>query len=153
MIYRAFIQEVISAHSARVRIPFIHGVSSSHQFTPDAELPIATVCTLPGLTIHLTLGEVVIVSFENNDFNKPIILGILSRSVSESTTSDALLSTIEIKNAALLPSKTQIGDVNELEVSYLKGLTNNIQFQINALTTKISEINKIIESLSDSPKN
>lgn len=78
MITKAIVEEIVSETQARVRIPILHKISTSSSATPFNELPIATICTLPGIHIKYDVGDVVYVSYEDNLSSKIVILGELA---------------------------------------------------------------------------
>lgn len=79
MICKAIVDEVISPFQVRVRIPIYHKIESSPYATPRSNLPIASVCVLPGAEVAFKRGDVVFVGFELDELDNPIILGVLSR--------------------------------------------------------------------------
>ena len=51
MITRAIVEELIDENQVRVRIPIIHRSKEDTAGTPRQELPIASICTLPGVKV------------------------------------------------------------------------------------------------------
>lgn len=78
MITKAIIEEVISEDSVRVRIPLIHKIVNVSGSTPFSELPVATICTMPGLRCLYDVGDVVYVAYEDKQSAKIVVLGELS---------------------------------------------------------------------------
>lgn len=90
-IYIGYVVEVIKKNNKptlelRVRVPSIHGVSSSSGVA-DKDLPIAKPLLTPGLTINSlkftefinNLNKVYVI-FESGNFNNPVYLGIKGNS-------------------------------------------------------------------------
>ena len=125
MIFRGIIEEVIDPYSVRVRIPLLHRTSTSPEATLTSALPIASVSLLPNTHINLTVGDIVIVSFENNDVGKPIILGYLYK---QSWGNTALTK---------LSSNTYIGDITPDDLMHIHGLSGNIQKQLDSMRERI----------------
>lgn len=132
-----------------VRIPIIHGVAGSPQCTPDNLLPSATVCGVPGFTNTARDGDIVYVSFENEEFDEPVIIGQLISNTDPydvnldnitDTRANAVLQTLEFYDgvsekftSAKLPLNTTIGQVNSQEIQFLLGLKDNVQDQIDSI--------------------
>lgn len=132
-----------------VRIPIIHGVQGSPQCTRDDLLPTATICSLPGFTNVVQPGDIVYVSFENDEYNEPVIIGQLLSNTNPydvnsdnitGTRTNAVLQTLEFFDdkssnftSAKLPLNTTIGQVNSQEIQFLLGLKDNVQDQIDSI--------------------
>ena len=79
MLTRAIITDVdLSNSKVQLRIPWIDGVYNSG-ISPmsDSKLSWASIMCLPGMDVDYHIGDVVIVSFEDNNIGKPIVLGFL----------------------------------------------------------------------------
>lgn len=125
---KGIITEKINAHEFKVRIPVIHGIAASAHSTPDRDLPIASVCSPPGYTFNLALGDVVYVDFEINQTNAPVIVGILSRAESSST-ADLKCDSLNVGNTCLLPQNVII-EKYESAIAMLQEEINNLKAQI-----------------------
>ena len=79
MLCKGIVDKVIDAYSCRVRIPIYHQAEGTAFATPSEQLPIATICCMPGSEYALRKNEVVWVDFEIDDRAKPVIMGVLSR--------------------------------------------------------------------------
>ena len=77
MVTKGIITEIINKYQARVRIPIYNKAEESPTATPNNELSIGPVCTLSGISPNISVGDVVIVAFEQDVFTEPIILGLL----------------------------------------------------------------------------
>lgn len=77
MVTKAIVEEVVSDNSVRVRIPLIHKISTSALATPFSELPIASICTTPGIHHVYQVGDIIYVSYENNISSNIVVLGEL----------------------------------------------------------------------------
>ena len=82
---------------------------------------------------NINVGDVVFVAFEDNNFGKPVVIGYLYRSNMTPNYGDIILNSINVKIAANLSADTTIGDVSSTNISYLKGVTSNIQGQLDSL--------------------
>lgn len=142
MIYRAIVEEIITPYQIRVRIPIIHRAANSPDATPSAQLPVASVCILPNIYLRFNVGDIVIVSFENNDSGKPIILGYLYRELTDVSNLSANFSNLSAVLSADLPANTNIGKISSEKISYLENLQGNIQKQIDLLKEQINLLKK-----------
>lgn len=94
MLCKGIIDKVIDPYSARVRIPIYHQIESSPFATKSEDLPIASICTVPGIEMALKAGDIVYVDFELDQREDPVIVGCLSR---KDSTSSSNISTQSIK--------------------------------------------------------
>lgn len=88
MITKAIVEEIVSTTQVRVRIPLLHKISTSSSATPFNELPIATICTFPGIDIKYDVGDVVYVSYEDNLSSKIVVIGELAVSFETGSSSE-----------------------------------------------------------------
>lgn len=137
MITKGIVVEVINNYQAKVRLPIFNSIASSKEGTPDSQLNIATICSLPNCNNVVQKGDIVFVAFEDNDISKPIILGHLYRENMGETYSSLDLTNLKILGSTNLSFDTNIGNVNANEISYLQGLEGNIQTQLIKLNDKI----------------
>ena len=74
MITQAYVQDVINRHSVRVRIPLYNKAEGVNGSTPNSELGVAPICTLPNIINDPHPGDVVFIAFEEDDLSKPVVL-------------------------------------------------------------------------------
>lgn len=79
MIQKGQIEKIISHYLYKVRIPRYDKLSTTPGGTITDDLSSAIVCAVPGTKVAYAEGDVVLIGFENNELNKPIILGLLYR--------------------------------------------------------------------------
>ena len=77
MVCKAIVQSKLSDYKVTVRIPSIQKGLESIGATPQNQIPTATISIAPGIYPSLRTGDVVIVSFEDDDLSRPVILGVL----------------------------------------------------------------------------
>ena len=140
MLTKAYIQEVLSSHSIRVRIPLYNKIEGVEGATPNNELHTACVCTLPNFITNPKAGDVVIVGFEENDVSNPVILGYLSTSSTNQSLVDVLCDSLTVKGDTLLDEYTTIGEVKPENIKCLKDLKENINESFKKNTKNIEDI-------------
>lgn len=140
MVTKGIITEIINKYQARVRIPIYNKAEESPTATPNEELSIGPVNTLPGISPNISVGDVVIIAFEQDIYTDPVILGLLYTENSSRGFSDIQAGELSVVSEATLPSKTTIGDVTGDQIYSLKDIKGNVQNQLDLLSDKLSEI-------------
>lgn len=79
MLQKGIIETIIDKYRVQVRIPKYDKVDTDAMATRTEDLPVGIICTSPGMKISYSVGDVVLVDFENNELNRPVILGLLYR--------------------------------------------------------------------------
>lgn len=113
-IYEVFIPIFLSA-----------GQSKDSKLSPSSIE--ATLCYQPEHLNSYNVGDIVFVSFEDNDKSKPIILGklYLGNGETESRTND-IVQDLRVTHNAKLPKNTTIGDISGDEIERLfRDVANN----------------------------
>lgn len=77
MIQKGIIEQALSKYTYKVRVPRYDKIATDPSATSLEDLPSAVVCGFPGTDIAFNKGNVVLVDYENNEINQPIILGLL----------------------------------------------------------------------------
>lgn len=147
MICRGIIEEIIDRYQVRVRIPIMHQIENTAQFIINKDLPAASICTSPSTYLNLSVGDVVIVGFENQDLGRPIILGYLYTGEFSTTAASQSFNSIQVLNDAKLPASTIIGSVSSEELQRLAGLKDNLQGQIDLLNIRISDLENKVKQI------
>lgn len=101
MLQKGIIETIENKYTAKVRIPKYDKIVSDATSTKTEDLATGIICTLPGMNITYSEGDVVLVDFENDELSKPVILGLLYREEE----SDSIL---EINNI-----DSSINDIND----------------------------------------
>lgn len=143
MIYRGIIEEIISPYKLKIRIPIIHRLKNSAQFTSSEDLPDASICTIPYTYYHPRVGDIVIVGFENNDLGKPIILGYLFKEFADDSHLSMTLSSLSVSNTTQLSEDTTIGNITPAMLKQLAGIRNNIQKQLDDIEERLRLLEKV----------
>lgn len=140
MIERGIIEEVIDSYTVRVRIPSVDRVATSTIHTASNNLRQAVVSALPGVVLHLSVGDVVIVDIPDRSSSSGTILGYLYRPETRDFKCDALFDTLSVQSASILPKNTTIGDVTSSEIRCLHGVSSNIQKQLDDILERLKRL-------------
>ena len=133
MITRGIVEKLIDRYTIKVRMPLLNRMKQNSNSILSDDLNEAVVSVPPNFDPNINVGDVVFVAFEDNNFGKPVVIGYLYRSNMTPTYGDIILNSINVKIAANLSADTTIGDVSSTNISYLKGVTSNIQGQLDSL--------------------
>lgn len=148
MITKAIVEQILTPYQVRVRIPILDRLTYAPMSASTSELNIATICCLPNCYMNVQVGDVVFIGFEDNTYDKAVILGHLSREAMNGTYSDVNFGTLTVRGGANLPVNTHIGNVNDKELSCLSGVYDNIQAQINDLKQQVDDLKQQVELLA-----
>lgn len=141
MIDKAIVEEIIDKYHVRIRVPKVDRLPSvGGIYTPTSELSIACICTLSNCNINLQVGDVVFVNYEGDNRKEPVIIGVLFRENNTSTAADLILNELQVLYKATLPIETSIGKITSKELSYLEGVNDNIQNQLNYLLEQVNNL-------------
>lgn len=150
MITKGIVEEILTNYSIKVRLPILDSIEGTRDATPTSDLSEAIICAAPNSEINFTIGDIVIVGFEDNDDSKPIILGFLSKESGNISSISNNLSKLNVNVSAKLPKDTSIGNVSSQDISMLQGAKFNIQSQLDNSNTSINELEKVVDDLSKS---
>jgi L,D-peptidoglycan transpeptidase YkuD (ErfK/YbiS/YcfS/YnhG family) len=156
MVTKAFVQEVIDPYHLRVRIPLYNKIESVNGSTPNSELSVAAVCTLPNFVTDVKSGSIVILSFEEDDISKPIVLGHLATANASSSIVDIKCNDLHVVGETTLTELTTIGEVTGDSIQQLKGLDTNVKQkflevdkEFEDIEDEFEKVNECIEELED----
>ena len=85
MIQKGIVEQVIDKYTYKVRIPRYDKIASDPSATKTQDLPTAIVCGYPGTEVVFSKGNIVLVDYENDELNQPVILGLLYNDSSSET--------------------------------------------------------------------
>ena len=139
MIQKGIIAQVIDKYNYKVRIPKYDKIQSATYSVKTDDLASGIVCTIPGIDIAYSVNDVVLISFENGELSKPIILGLLYRD----QTSDSDISVGNV-DSSLTSIRDNIEKINNTNVYTHVKYSND-----NGLTFTSLFSNKYYESSED----
>lgn len=118
MITKAIIESQQIDNQYKIRIPKFHKLSGVVDATPYSQLPVASVCYLPGIIPNYAVGDIVYVDFENDDLSYPIIIGkfLCDTNISEDSVCDINTRSLKVQVDTNLSTETKIGDLNYTDI-------------------------------------
>ena len=150
MLVKALVQEVISPHLVKVRIPSINKIEGVNGATPNNELSTASVCSLPNIITDVHPGDIVVLGFENDNISNPIVIGHLSiKGESKSITNIKCDELVALGDVSL-GKHTSIGDITPKNIECLRNQTSNINDTFQVMTKSIEEIRGQLDALNGS---
>ena len=75
MIQKAIVESIENNYQVKVRIPKYNKMANDVFSYND--LSTSIICSSPGTLVSYSVGDIVLVGFENNEIDKPVILGLL----------------------------------------------------------------------------
>lgn len=141
MITKAIIEEKINEYTYRVRIPIFDGSKNSLISTAAKDLCIAVASMPKGIYNSLQKNDVVIVGFEDNDVENPIILGQLYRESLNTLNEFPTIITdvLTVNNQVNLPKNTTIGTITYEDLFTLVGMIDQLTKLLPKNSAKLSE--------------
>lgn len=133
MINKGIIEEVNG--ELRVRVLENNGEKGKAGATASNDLPVPLFIYVGNLKDQYQDGDKVVVCYEKDDIEKPIVLGRFVEAAQ--TTTNASFNNIEVDNRANLPQATTIGKITAKEIAALSGVQSNIQGQLRDLDKKL----------------
>lgn len=131
MLNKAIIEKRIDFYTYKVRIPRYNKSNSSSFASNNNDLYTASVCILPGIHPCYDLNDVVFVMFENDELNKPVIIGKLYREEDNTeSTSDIKCNSIETNEEN---KATNFYSMIEDNIDTVNDNLENINQEINSL--------------------
>ena len=149
MVCKAYVESKVGKYKVKVRIPALHRQVDSIGAVPTIDIPQSTMCVPPGVYPSLRVGDCLWVDFEDDNIDKPVVMGVLYTDNTMSIKSDFSGESLEIKSNATLPTETSIGKVTSKIISFLIGLKKNAQDQFDDLVKTCTKLSKRIKEIED----
>ena len=104
----------------KVRIPILESNNTSkNQTSFNAGIVDATLSYTEGIKDSLQVNDCVFIDFENDEFNRPVIIGKLFVNNSETSSGNISASTLEVYNKVSLPENTTWKDITYTDLKTL----------------------------------
>ncbi|MBO7696692.1 MAG: hypothetical protein J6T10_29030, partial [Methanobrevibacter sp.] len=150
MIVRGIVESTFK-NQAKVRIPIFDKVFSASLCVDYSGLSDATICVPPKFDMNVKNGDTVYILFEDNNRQKPIIIGFIKNDKNGYCESESI--SVVFENSVVLPEDAVIGNVNQNNIKNLYGLDKNVQNFINEINenvnNKVNNINNISNNISN----
>ena len=132
MITKATIEKVLNDKTYQVRIPIIDKTSKAS--LTNNVLSTAVISSQLNCPLNFKTGDVVYVDFEENNYNRPVILGNFYKPSDINSKPTVNLNSIEIIGSVNLSKETVIGkDIKYENILSLQNSTKNIQKQLDEI--------------------
>ena len=127
----------------KVRVPIFEQPTNSEanktqQDNLGSTILNATSCVASGLSSGYKINDIVFIGFENNKYQKAIILGKLYLADSDTKENNYYnISNLNVNGTATLPSNTKLGTITVEDL-------NNLIAQVNLLKDEIAFLKKLL---------
>jgi hypothetical protein len=142
MVCKAYVESKVGKYKVKVRIPALHRQVDSIGAVPTIDIPQSTMCVPPGIYPSLRVGDCLWVDFEDDNIDKPVVMGVLYTDNTMPIRSDIVADSLTVDTNAKLPTETSIGKVSSKVISYLIGLKSNLQDQLDDLMSRCKDLAK-----------
>ena len=150
MVTKGIIVEIpdVDSNIYKVRVPIFEQPTTSEankteQNNLGSTILDATACVPPGLSFGYNINDVVYVGFENNKYQKAIILGKLYLTDQDTNQNNYYnISNLNVNGTATLPSNTKLGDYT---LDDLNSLLVEVKLLKEKLTKEPGQIIPIID--------
>ena len=136
MITKAIITSVITEYRVKVRVPIYDRFDDVANATPTQDLSEAIICTMPGINIIPAVGDIVIVGFEENIKEKPVILGFLYSKNGIRSISNYKVDNLSIGRGEI-SSKVDVEELNQT-IASLREAIQSLQQEVESLKGQIN---------------
>lgn len=144
MITKATVESILNDKTYQVRIPIIDKTKKSS--LTNNILSTAVISSQINCPLNFRVGDVVFVDFEENNYNRPVILGSLYTGSNSKTKPTVNLNSLEVTESATLSNSVTIGkDIKYENILSLKNSKESIQKQLNETADKLSEYKQELE--------
>ena len=74
---KGIVEQLVDNYTLKVRVPKYDKIATDRDGIKTKDLADSIICSQPGMQITYSVGDIVLVDFENNELSKPVILGLL----------------------------------------------------------------------------
>ena len=144
MIVRGIVESKFK-NQAKVRIPVFDKVYTAALGVDYDSLSTAAICVPPKFKMDIKSGDLVYVLFEENNKQKPVIVGYMFNE--NNSTSSANILDLSAETSAVFSENTSIGDVTGDNIKFLEGIDKNLQETINERKENVNINNNNINNI------
>ena len=145
MITKGQIITVNSDNTLDVRIPIFEAASDSR----NNQVIKCTVCYNPGNLNSYKVNDVVFVAFEDNQIDKPVVIGKLYMGEEKEASNHSFSNSLTVTENASLPVDTTIGNVSFKQFKGLFEQGTQLNDFINQLDKSTEAINNEIDEIQE----
>ena len=139
---KGIIESIEDQFTVKVRIPRYDKISSDPYGTKTSDLATAVICSIPGAKISYSVGDVVLVDFENDELAKPVILGLLYKETGDNATLE--MPEIDYRIEEL---DSQLSSLQERELFTHTKYSNDNGITFTSLLDKVTPTKDSIEDI------
>lgn len=144
MIVRGIVESKFK-NQAKVRIPVFDKVYTAALGVDYDSLSTAAICVPPKFKMDIKSGDLVYVLFEENNKQKPIIIGYMFNE--NNSTSSANILDLSAETSVVFSENTNIGDTTGDNIKFLEGIDKNLQETINERKENVNINNNNINNI------
>lgn len=146
-IYLGKVEECLSNHRYKVRVSAIDGSRNAPGSTLTSDLDNATYCTHPGICPNINVGDEVFVTYSDNDYSNPIIIGVAFNQTNSDKGSKVIASDLEVTESVKLPANTTIGGLTPSKIKYLANVSESNEIELLELRQDAQGLKKEFSEL------
>lgn len=142
MIEKGIIEKIEDDYTVRVRIPKLHLMQGDPFATPTEDLSLGCIAVQPGLDVTYNVGDIVMVTFEQNTYEDVCVLGLLYREQKSKSTTNPTVDSLVVSLDCKLPNETTIGDISYSEIESLRNIKGNLQQELIRINERLNKLEK-----------
>ena len=146
-IYLGKVEECLSNYKYRVRVSAIDGDKNAPGSTLTSDLAPATYCTHPGICPNINIGDEVFITYGDNDYSNPIIIGVAFNKTNSDKGSKVIASDLEVTESVKLPANTTIGGLTPAKIKYLSNVSEDNEIKLLELREDAQSLKKDFSGL------
>ena len=144
MITKGQVLNINSDNTLQVRIPLFESATG----TRNNQIVKCTVCYNPGNLNGYVIGDVVFVAFEDNEIDKPVVIGKLYLGDEKEATNHSYSNSLTVEGNASLPASTTIGNLDFVKIKNIFNELDILNTYIDQLEDKIQKLNTEIAAIN-----
>lgn len=153
MITKGIVEKIIDPYTVRVRIPLLDRMKDSTMSTSTDNLSEALICSSSGSHPNLSVGDVVIVSKDDQEQYLTILGHLYRPDMKHDVYQDQIFNKLEVYTKCTLPVSTTIGALTYEELLSLKGVDYNVHSTVVDLKRQNEELSQQVKALNNTLNN
>lgn len=146
MIQKGIVEQLINQYTVKVRVPKYDKLLSTPDGVKTEDLSNAIICNLPGTKIAYSVGDIVLVDYENGELGRPVVLGMLycDRNIRSDSNIELIQSTSNASN--VFKQAADQGLITHLRYSNDNGQTFTSLYDYTTVEEEVVESNAYIHA-------